>query len=215
MLTKQLREMERQAEVLEQNKVRYKPKKDWIKEFKHNTAISDVLWGVGKVDGKEILTWVGLTPSTKPFADFMNAIQKTIFTDGFIVKENWNYEQIVEYAHQNSEYKVKKIALYASDFVFGKYNWGRIMFVPYADGVMLYGINVEEELRGKGIGTDIINKLYDISEEMNIPIYLIPYPDDNFPTKDEKDLVDRLKAYYERLGFGPVSDDSLVWSNFE
>jgi Mrp family chromosome partitioning ATPase len=54
-----------------------------------------------------------------------------------------------------------------------------------------------------------------LSEEMNIPIYLIPYPDDNFPTKDEKKLVDRLKNYYTRIGFGPVSEDSLVWNNFE
>ena len=89
------------------------------------------------------------------------------------------------------------------------------MLVPYADGVMLYGININPELRGKGIGTNIMNKLYDISEQMNIPIYLIPYPDDNFPTKDEKQLVDRLKTYYERLGFGPVKEDSLVWCNFE
>jgi hypothetical protein len=57
--------------------------------------------------------------------------------------------------------------------------------------------------------------MYDLSEELNIPIYLIPYPDDNFPTTDEKKLVDRLKSYYERIGFGPVNDNSIVWSNFE
>ena len=195
--------------------MRVKPKKDWIKEFKDNTAVTDVIWGKAHIEGKEILNWVGLTPSTKPFSDFLNKACKTIFTNGVSVVPNWYYDEIVQYAHQNSEYKVKKIALYTSDFIVVDEEYGKVFFVPYADGVMLYGINIKPELRGKGIGTDIINKLYDISEEMNIPIYLIPYPDDNFPTKDEKKLVDRLKNYYSRIGFGPVSTESLVWSNFE
>jgi GNAT superfamily N-acetyltransferase len=195
--------------------MKIKPKKDWIKQFKDNTAISDVIWGNAHIEGKEILSWVGLTPSTKPFSDFINEACKRIFTNGVNVVPNWYYDEIVQYAHQNSEYKVKKIALYTSDFIDATESYGRVMFVPYADGVMLYGINIKPELRGKGIGTDIINKLYDISEELNIPIYLIPYPDDNFSTKDEEILVDRLKNYYSRLEFGPVSEGSLVWSNFE
>jgi len=195
--------------------MKIKPKKDWIQQFKDNTAISDVIWGVAKIDGKEILSWVGLTPSTKPFSDFVNEAQKDVFKNGIDVVNNFHYDQIVEYAHQNTEYKVKKVSLYASDFIGAYEEYGRVFLVPYADGVMLYGINIKPELRGKGIGTNIMNKLYDISEQMNIPIYLIPYPDDNFPTKDEKQLVDRLKTYYERLGFGPVKDDSLVWCNFE
>ena len=197
------------------SKTQIKPKKDWIQQFKDNTAISDVIWGLQKIDGKELIGWVGLTPSTKPFSDFINEAQKEIFTNGVRVVPNFHYDQIVQYAHQNTEYKVKKISLYASDFIGIEEEYGKVMFVPYADGVMLYGINIKPELRGNGIGTNIMNKLYDISEEMNIPIYLIPYPDDNFPTKDEKQLVDRLKTYYERLGFGPVKDDSLVWCNFE
>jgi GNAT superfamily N-acetyltransferase len=196
-------------------KARIKPKKDWIPQFKDNTAISDVIWGVQDVDGKKSIGWVGLTPSTKPFSNFINKAQKEVFTNGIVVVPNWHYDEIIQYAHQNSEYKVKKIALYTSDFIAIEEEYGKVLFVPYADGVMLYGINIKPELRGKGIGTNIMNKLYDISEEMNIPIYLIPYPDDNFPTKDEKKLVDRLKNYYTRIGFGPVSEDSLVWNNFE
>ena len=188
-------------------KIKAQPKKDWIIQFRDNTAVTDVMPGPD--------SWVGLTPATKPFSDFINESQNRIFTNGISVANNFMYDEIVQYAHQNAEYKVKKINLYTSDFVRVKEDWGWVMFVPYSDGVMLYGINIKPELRGKGIGTDIINKLYDLSEELNIPIYLIPYPDDNFPTKDEKELVDRLKAYYERLGFGPISDKSLVWCNFE
>lgn len=195
--------------------MRNKPKKEWVKEFKSNTAITDVVWGTANVNGVDIPTWLGLTPSTKPFCDFINKIQTdNIFTNLDSIP-NWKYDEIVEYAHQNAEYKVYKAYLCTSDFIRIEEDYGRVLFVPYADGVMLYGINIKSELRGKGVGTNIINKLYDISEEMNIPIYLIPYPDDNFPKEDEKELVDRLKNYYSRIGFGPVSDDSLVWSNFE
>lgn len=192
-----------------------KPKKDWIKEFKDNTAISDVIWGVQDIDGKKSIGWVGLTPSTKPFSDFMNEAQKEVFINDIMLVQNFHYDEIVQYAHQNTEYKVKKVSLYASDFIAAYEEYGKLLFAPYADGVMLYGINIKPELRGKGIGTNIINKLYDISEQMNIPIYLIPYPDDNFPTKNEKKLIDRLKNYYSRLEFGPVSENSLVWSNME
>lgn len=192
-----------------------KPKKDWIKEFKDNSAISDVQWGIGKIEGKEIKTWVALTPTTKPFANFINEIQNKIFTNGVRTANYFHYDQIVQYAHQNKEYKVKKVCLYASDFIVVDEYYGRIMFAPYADGIMLYGINIKKELRGKGIGTDIMNKLYDVSDELSIPIYLIPYPDDNFKSKDEKKLIDRLKNYYSKLDFGPVSENSLVWSNME
>ena len=82
---------------------------------------------------------------------------------------------------------------------------------------MIYTINVNEDKRGNGIGTKLLDKLYDISEQLIVPLYLIPYPDYEFLDKKdkEKELVDRLKNYYTRLGFGPVKEDSLVWCNFE
>ena len=99
------------------SKAHIKPKKDWIQQFKDNTAISDVIWGVQDVDGKKSIGWVGLTPSTKPFSDFINEAQKEVFTNGIVVVPNWHYDEIIQYAHQNSEYKVKKIALYTSDSI--------------------------------------------------------------------------------------------------
>ena len=197
-------------------KLMSKPKKDWWPPFKNNTAVTDVVWGPVEINGKNTIGWCGLTPSTKPFSNFMNKANGTIFENADIsIIPNWYYDEIVEYAYQREDYKVNKISLYASDFIVVEEDYGRLMFAPYSDGVMLYGININKELRNKGVGTEVINKLYDLSEEMNIPIYLIPYPDDNFPTKDEKKYIDRLKAYYERIGFGPVSDKSLVWCNFE
>ena len=196
-------------------RVKSKPKKQWELPFLLNKAVKDVVWGAINNLEKPIMGWVGITPSTKQFSDFVNKAQESIFTNGIMNVPNWEYDEIVEYAHQRPDYKVTKVALYTSDFVVANEDYGKVYLVPYSDGVMLYGINIKPELRGKGIGTDVINKMYDLSEELNIPIYLIPYPDDNFPTTDEKKLVDRLKSYYERIGFGPVNDNSIVWSNFE
>jgi GNAT superfamily N-acetyltransferase len=93
----------------------------------------------------------------------------------------------------------------------------KLMFTTYDDGIMLHGINVNPEYRNKGIGSKIMNDLYDISEEMNIELYLQPYPDDNFEggANEEKQLVTRLQKYYTRLGFGPTSKNPMIWSNME
>jgi GNAT superfamily N-acetyltransferase len=80
---------------------------------------------------------------------------------------------------------------------------------------MLIHIDVDKSERNKGTGTFVMNRLYDISEDINVPIYLIPYPAGHFNSKTEKDVVTILKNWYEKLGFGPVSDGSKVWCNFE
>ena len=80
---------------------------------------------------------------------------------------------------------------------------------------MLVDITVNKSERNKGLGTEVINKIYDISEDSNIPIYLIPYPAEEFKSEKEPELIKRLKNWYEEIGFGPVSDGSKIWCNFE
>ena len=124
---------------------------------------------------------------------------------------------MIQYAHQNSQYKTYKICNEVAEFHIIQSNDWHLYLHPYHDGVMIYSINVNEDKRGNGIGTEVLNKLYDLSENLSIPLYLIPYPDYEFLDKfdKEKELVDRLKNYYTRVGFGPVSKNSLVWNNFE
>ena len=76
---------------------------------------------------------------------------------------------------------------------------------PYRDGVMIHSIMVDEDKRGNGIGTEILNKLYDCSEEMGIPLYLIPIA----PNTDNQS---RLESWYESQGFGEVKYN--IWSNY-
>lgn len=95
---------------------------------------------------------------------------------------------------------------------FGDY---QLALSPYNDGIMLVSINVNESERGNGTGTYVMNKLYDISEELNVPIYLIPYPAEQFKSVKEKELVEKLEKWYDKIGFGPVSEGSHLWCNFE
>lgn len=109
-----------------------------------------------------------------------------------------------------------KLIPFGTDEIFiGNFNEYTISFAPYKDGVMLVDIVIEKSKRNKGIGTDIMNKIYDISEDNNIPIYLIPYPGEKFPSKEELNLIERLKKWYTNIGFGDKNYDNKVWCNFE
>lgn len=190
------------------------PKEYWIDEIKCNSAVTKVVWE-NRFDKGE--GWVSISKTTNNFTKFIKQLKRKISFNSTKIVRNFIVDQIIQYAHQNSQYKVQKICNEVSEFHIVEGSDWHLYLYPYNDGVMIYTINVNESKRGNGIGTDILNKLYDISEELSIPLYLIPYPDYLFLDKadKEKELVDKLKAYYERLGFGPVSDDSLVWCNFE
>jgi len=212
MLTKQFREFQRWAN--EQEKIKVSPKENWIDEFKCNSAIKEVVWKKTKYQGEG---WVALSKSTNNFNRFLEKVKALKQHTSFDVYHNMVADQLIQYAHQNKEYKTFKVRNEVDKFiVITSVDW-HLHLYPYHDGVMIYTINVKEDKRGNGIGTEVLNKLYDISEKLSIPLYLIPYPDYLFLDKidKEKELVDRLKNYYTRVGFGPVSDGSLVWTNFE
>jgi len=98
------------------------------------------------------------------------------------------------------------------DCDFGDY---QLALAPYHDGVMLVSLTIDESERGNGTGTFVMNRLYDISEELNIPIYLTPYPAEQFKSEKEQELVERLEKWYDKIGFGPLSVNSRLWCNFE
>jgi hypothetical protein len=189
------------------------PKQNWISEYKDNSAINQVIWKSSHLGEG----WVAVSKTTQNFKKFKKCVESSINHKSIQIHKNFTTDQLIEYAHQNKEYRTYKIRNQVEDFVVITSDDWHIHLYPYNDGVMLYTINVNEDKRGNGIGTVLLNKLYDISEDLTIPIYLIPYPDYLFLDKidKEKELVDRLKNYYTRNGFGPVSDGSLVWCNFE
>lgn len=91
----------------------------------------------------------------------------------------------------------------------------RLELYAFDDGIMINSIVVNENMRGKGLGTKVINKLYDISERMEIPLYLIPFPAvDTFDQSKIYDIINPLKDFYTKLGFGLVGNRGLIWSNY-
>ena len=91
----------------------------------------------------------------------------------------------------------------------------KLQIFPFDDGIMVHSLIVKEDKRGNGIGTDVMNKLYDISEAMEIPLYLVPFPaEDGFDQSKIYDIINPLKEWYSKLGFGHLTDRSLIWCNY-
>ena len=184
----------------------------WDKSFLTNKAISKVYAGLFN-DSQPIKV-----PSMKVTNQFTRFKKEFFnkFTPNTCTDNGGSFDEIVDYGYEIDTPGAPTIRLNATeqliDCNFGDYE---LAFVPYNDGVMLIHIDVDKSERNKGTGTFVMNRLYDISEELNIPIYLTPYPSEQFTPEREKDLVNRLENWYDKLGFGPVSEGSKIWSNFE
>ena len=188
------------------------PKKEWPPEALLNSAISKC------VMDKDKGHYVYLTLSDEKYANaatkFLNKLYDNDIEFG-VASAALNYDQII-YVPENTESdKMYKLPLFG-DVVQIKNDDFTLLLAPYAKGIMIHGINVNPKLRNKGLGSKILNLLYDISEELNIPLFLTPYPDDNdIPKNKIWGVINRLRNYYERLGFGPLKGMPLLWSNYE
>jgi len=163
-------------------------------------------------DVKVSVPFLKCTPQYRKFVNyFLRKFNPNSFTDnpGY-------FDEIVNYGYEIGKVGHPELTPYGTEELFiadfGDYE---IAFAPYNDGVMLVDITVKTSERGNGTGTKVMNKIYDISEDNNIPIYLIPYPAEEFKSVKESELIERLKNWYDKIGFGPVSDGSKVWCNFE
>ena len=85
---------------------------------------------------------------------------------------------------------------------------------PYHDGVMVQAIVVDDSKRGQGIGTDVMNKLYDLSADLGVPLYLVPFPAGKNDASKIHESVERLQKWYSGLDFGPVDGHPTIWSNY-
>ena len=101
------------------------------------------------------------------------------------------------------------------DYVLVKGDGYELNLFPYHDGIMVQAIVVNEDKRGSGIGTMVMNKLYDLSEEMEIPLYLVPFPAGQNDASKIYQTVERLEKWYDGIGFGPADGHPTVWTNFE
>jgi len=197
-------------------------RKNWRKDIQSNSAVSKVYIGLFNKTNYADSTYNGsklvdipllkVTPQYRKFTNmFFNS-----FTPNSVTEWGGCFDDIVKCGYEIGVPGHPAISINTTekmlDCDFGDY---QLALAPYKDGVMLVSLTVNESERGNGTGTFVMNRLYDISEELNIPIYLTPYPAAQFKSEKEQELVERLQKWYDNIGFGPVSTDSKLWSNFE
>lgn len=190
------------------------PKRLWIDEYANNNAIKKV-YGVTSIGGNGSGSQLAHIDTTKAFQKFCSEIvskMKPISNS----KHKSDFEEILQCGFENEENKVYRRFYLCDDVRQYTFNNCKIIVTPYLDGLCLSSIIVDEYMKGNGIGTDIMNKLYDISEELSIPIYLNPYPaGERYEPIREKELVMKLRDWYSKIGFAPINEGSHIWNNFE
>jgi len=183
-------------------------KKEWPAEARLNLNVKRVVWS--EKEG----CYVHLCFTDSNYIKFMDEYMKSKVGNEYLHACMY-YDEII-HVPENLKDKMYKIKMFTDNLIKFKFDDCELMFVPYNKGVMLLSIKVNEDSRGKGIGTNVIDELYELSDKLNIPLYLQPYPDEyGMQTDKIWPEIHRLRKWYDRLGFGPVLEEgSWVWSNF-
>jgi GNAT superfamily N-acetyltransferase len=74
------------------------------------------------------------------------------------------------------------------------------------NSIFLSDMYIQPEYRGKGIGTKIMNDIINISDEMNLPVVLIPEPEEN--SMSQRQLIN----FYKKFGFIINRGDKMDYS---
>ena len=189
------------------------PKRMWIDEYLSNPAIKKV-YGVISMGSDGSGSQLAHIDKTKSYEKFCSEIVSKMKPITY-TKSKGDFEEILECAYENKENKVYRRFYLCDDIREYTFNNCILVVSPYYDGLCVASITTDTIFRNKGIGTDIMNKLYDISEELSIPIYLNPYPAGaSYEPTEEKNLVNQLKNWYSKIGFAPIKENHYLWNNF-
>jgi len=170
---------------------------------------------IGSVYSPKEKQWCTLLQSSPKFIKFFDKISDIYsFKMPMITPEHgfpfFEVDIIVDYSLES----VDRHYTCPEHFIMHESEDFQLWLLPWEDGVMIERLNVSKNKRGTGIGTKVMNLLYDISEEIDCPLYLIPFPDDNFKTSELFNEVNRLKDWYSKLDFGPIDEKGVIWSNY-
>jgi hypothetical protein len=181
------------------------PKEHWPKQATDNRDIIGVFYS------KKLECCLHMAPAKEKYMEFCVRVKLGVEP----IIEDKIYRQIIGVPTEKGkpQLNLQMFSTFVSTFENKDFC---LTLVPYNEGVMIQGIYVKDDTKkGKGIGTKIINHLYELSERMDIPLYLTPYPDENNPDLDILwKKIYRLRNWYEGLGFGPVFDTPWIWSNY-
>jgi GNAT superfamily N-acetyltransferase len=183
-------------------------KSDWAPTARLNSNVIKSVWS------DKTNCYVNMVASGPNYIKFMDRYMQTKI--GLEYQHICMYYDEIIHVPENLKDKMYKTKMFTDNFIKFKFPEYEMMFVPYNKGVMLLSIIVDEQHRGKGIATDAINELYDLSEELNIPLYLQPYPDEyGMDTDKIWPKIHTLRKWYDSLGFGPAYKNyQWIWSNF-
>ena len=190
------------------------PKQVWSADYKFNQSVSKVygcLFNGNKLQMPHINTNVG-------FSKYVSTLKKNIKVSNFS-KKFGDFDEMTHFGYETDEKMTYKNIFMCENVIEFKIKGVELCLAPWHDGVMVVSIVVPTNQRKNGIGTEIMNQLYDISEITNVPLYLIAYPGEQFNPQDEIELVNKLTTWYTNLGFGPALNHNnywfKVWSNME
>jgi len=128
------------------------------------------------------------------FVELNNIFSHVIFS------ETNKKRYIVNDSTNNYTYTTPKI----KGYIIEVNNCFELEFHPLCKGICLFTFEVNESLRGQGIGRKLMNSMIDISNKYQIPIYLIPIQ------TTEEVTYDTLKKFYRSFGF-KKSHKSNYW----
>jgi GNAT superfamily N-acetyltransferase len=152
-----------------------------------------------------------INPATDNYNKFMNELELGKLKD--LEVEEFAYNEIIS-VPENPYDKQLNIKVWTDLAVRVTHKDYELIFVPYCNGVMLHSIKVNQNKRGKGVGTKVMNKLYDCSEKLDIPLFLTPYPDEIIEKDTLWTRIEKLRNWYSKLGFGGIFGSEWIWSNY-
>jgi GNAT superfamily N-acetyltransferase len=169
----------------------------------------------GSVWNQEEKRWVVLLNGNKNFHKFSDKLMEIydikmpgVRTSGFPLFE---VDVVVGYTKDI----VHRVYTAPEQFFIIENDDFHLWFLPWSDGVMIHSIHVAEHKRGNGLGTQLMNFLFDVSVDTNCPIYLVPFPDENYQPEEMMTKIDKLKSWYSKLDFVPFDKDDVIYTNFE
>jgi hypothetical protein len=200
------------------------PKKEWDNQHIINKSVSKV-YGVMFNDTPIMCAYHKRTKVFDTFIKSCKMIFNLFDTKYFTIKEG-DFDEMKLYGYESADGKTGKNIHFTNgvcEFVIPYSNVDSfntlteanvdICLVPWHDGVMLQSILVPKDKRNLGIASNIMDMLNRISEQFNIPIYLIPYPGEQFNPKDEFVLEVKLSTWYQTLGYDKaIESTDLIWN---
>ena len=142
------------------------------------------------------------TKTTEEYLKFIEVFSKRIKTSHPSIEiKNRNGILDTNDINRNLKLKVNSFSTLFQDFSFG------IILNPIKNGVCIHNFLVSPFFQHKGIGSQIMKLIGEISDELEIPIYLIPVPTTDYGIDDDK-----LRSFYHSFGY-KREKTSVYWKN--